>query len=171
MEKNNFKREHESFSILINAPIETVFPLGCPVEELKWIDGWTYTMIYSDSGKNENNCIFTETMSAPFIMGTEKSEPTFWITTLYDSENYTKHWLLVRSTTVTKQENTMKALGPRLTEVTWEMTITAIKEEANAGFDAMMKERMKLTMIFLAQSLKHYCETGTKLIFKKTDKQ
>jgi hypothetical protein len=164
MEKNHFKREHESFSIIINAPVETVFPLGCPVEELKWIDGWAYTMIYSDSGKNENNCIFTETMSASFIMGAEKTEPTFWITTLYDSENYIKHWVLVRSSTITKYEVSSKRLSPCETEVLFDMTITAIKDEANSRFDAALKERMKQMMTFLGQSLKHYCETGTKLI-------
>lgn len=167
MKQNNFSREHESFTISINAPAEKIFPLACPVEELKWINGWAYSLVYSNSGKNENNCIFTEKMSAQHIMGAEKSEPTYWITTHYDSENHIIHWLLMRSSTVTKVEVTMKTVNPQETEVTWDMTITAISNEANSSFDETMKDRMKLMMTFLGHSLKHYCETGIILISNK----
>jgi len=165
MNHNNFKREHESFSLTINASAEKIFSLACPFEELKWINEWAYAMVYSYSGKNENNCIFAETMSSPVFASTEKTEPTFWVTTLYDSENYIIHWLLVRNSTVTKLEVTQKAISPEGIVVAWDMTITAIKEEGNSCFDAGLKNRMKLMMTLIGQSLKHYCETGTKLIF------
>jgi hypothetical protein len=167
MKDKNFKREHESFSLSINAPAEKIFPLACPVEELKWIDDWTYNMIYSNSGKNENNCIFTEKISSPGVMGPEYSEPTYWVTTLYNSKDYIIHWLLVRSSTLTKLEFTLKTIAPRETETAWDMTITAIKDEAISSFDETMKDRMKLMMIFIGQSLKHYCETGESLVFNK----
>ena len=167
MKYNNFNREHESFSISINAPVEKIFPLACPVEELKWINAWAYSMVYSNSGKNENNCIFIENMSAQHIMGTEKSEPTYWVTTLYDSENHVIHFLLVCSSTVTKLEIIMRMVNPQDAEVTWDMTVTAIKDEANSSFDETMKDRMKLMMTFLGHSLKYYCETGMILIFNK----
>ncbi len=166
MEHRNFPREHQVFSITIDAPVEEIYPLGCPVEELKWLDGWSYTMIYSDSGRNENNCIFSETMSAPVVMGNGKPGTTYWVTTLYDPVRYAKHWLLVRDSTVTKTEVTMKPLGSRRTEVTWDMTITATREEAAASFDKGMKDRMTMMMAYIGKSLKHYCETGTKLVFK-----
>ena len=169
MNHTNFKREHESFSLSINAPAEKIFPLLCPVEELKWF--WNesdYTMVYSDSGKNENNCIFTEEMSAPFLMASKIAESTYWITTLYDKENYIVHWVHVRNSTVTKQEVTLKVIGPRETVVTWDKTMTAIKEEANPSFDAEMKPRMKMMMSYIGQALKHYCETGTRLVSNKT---
>ena len=167
MKYNSFKREHESFSISIDAPVEKIFPLACPVEELKWIDGWAYTLIYSDSGKNENNCIFTETMSAQHVMGTENPEPTCWITTLYDPANHIIHFILVRTSTVTKLEVAMRTVNPRVTEVAWDMTITAINAGADSILGETTKDRMKLMMAFLGHSLKHYCETGTMLILKK----
>jgi uncharacterized membrane protein len=167
MAHNNFKREHESFSISINASVEKIFPLACPVEELKWINGWDYTMVYSDSGKNENNCIFTENMSAQHIMGTEKSELTYWVTTLYDQANQIIHFVLLRSSTVTKLEIVMKTINPQESTVTWDMTITAINGEAGSVFNETLKERMMLMMTFLGHSLKHYCETGTILVFNK----
>ena len=167
MANNNLMRQHESFSISIDAPAEKIFPLACPVEELKWINGWDYNMIYSDSGKNENNCIFTENMSAQHIMGTEKSELTYWATTLYDQANQIIAFILLRSSTVTKLEIVMKTINPQATTVTWDMTITAINGEAGSVFNETLKERMMLMMTFLGHSLKHYCETGTILIFNK----
>lgn len=168
MKQTSLKREHESFSILINAPAEKIFPLACPVEEEKWF--WNksdYTMLYSDSGNNENNCIFKEEMSGPHIMGSGKAETTYWVTTLYDKVNYIIHWLHIRPSTVTKFEVINKKVSSGATEVTWDMTITALKEEAHSAFDETMKDRMKQMMEFIGLSLKHYCETGTKLTFEQ----
>ena len=169
MNRNNFKREHESFSLVINASAEKIFPLLCPVEEQKWFwDESDYSMIYSDSGYNENNCIFLENTSGPFLMKSNMAEPTYWVTTLYDKGNYVIHWVHVRSSSITKQEVSLKVIGPLETEVTWDKTMTAIKEEANSSFDVAMKDRMKLMLTFVGQSLKHYCETGTMLVSNKT---
>jgi hypothetical protein len=35
-----------------------VFPLLCPVREYDWIDGWRCEVLFAESGKAENNCIF-----------------------------------------------------------------------------------------------------------------
>ena len=63
-----------------------IFPLACPVEELRWIPDWDYRLIYSKSGVNETNCIFTEDKLGPHFF--EKSFPTTWVTNLHDPENY-----------------------------------------------------------------------------------
>ncbi len=42
----------------IDAPSEHIFPLACPVEELRWIPDWEYELVYSQSGVNETDCIF-----------------------------------------------------------------------------------------------------------------
>ncbi len=164
MKEKNFKRLRESFSISINAPVQKIFPLACPEEELKWISGWDYRMVYSDSGKNENNCVFSETITARHIMGSENSEDTYWITTLYDPQEHRIHFVIMRSSTVTKLEITMNEINDHETVVAWDMTATAIKNEADPLFDASMKERMKLMMKLIGHSLKHYCETGEMLI-------
>ncbi|MCP4131062.1 MAG: hypothetical protein GY754_08790 [bacterium] len=164
MNNQNFLREQESFSINIKASADSIFPLACPVEEEKWIHGWDYNMIFSISGKNENNCIFSEEMSAGHVQGPEKAESTFWNTTLYNKKDSVVHFLLVRSLTVSKLEITMKETGSGETEVIWSMTMTAVSEEGNSLFDETVKGRMKLMLGFLANSLKHYCETGTMLV-------
>ena len=63
MNKLRTKRIICTHKEVIKAPMENIFPLLCPVEELKWIDNWQYQLVYSDSSVNENNCIFRENMS------------------------------------------------------------------------------------------------------------
>lgn len=166
MNSCKYQRERETFSITINERAENVFPLACPYEELKWIDGWSYHLIRSESGRNENNCVFSETMSAPHVMGEAFSGPTVWYTTRYDPEDYIIHFLLVRDSSLTKFEISMSDAGGGSTRVHWDMTITAIRPEANTAFDGGMGERMKLMMAFLGETLKHYCETGTMMVVK-----
>ena len=47
----------------IREPKKSVLPLLCPIEEYKWIPGWSCELIYSESGKNERDRIFTEELS------------------------------------------------------------------------------------------------------------
>lgn len=35
-----------------------IFPLLCPVREKEWLQGWDYSMIYSESGFAEKGCVF-----------------------------------------------------------------------------------------------------------------
>jgi hypothetical protein len=78
----------------IKAQADRCFSLACPVEELKWIDNWEFDMIYSDTGKNENNCIFREDMSGLFVLNMPGLS-TYWHTTLYDTENHRFHAILI----------------------------------------------------------------------------
>ncbi len=164
MSKNTFKRAHESFAITIKAPSEAIFPLACPVEEEKWIwEASDYTMIYSESGTNEKNCIFSEEMSAPHLMGPGDAGSTCWVTTRYDKDNFVIHWVHVRRSTIGIYELSLREKNAHETELMLDMTLTAIKEEANARFDENMRERMRMMMEYIGRSLKHYCETGTRL--------
>lgn len=53
-----------------------VFPLLCPVREAEWLDGWRYTMIYSQSGLVEEGAVFRTP---------HEGEPdTVWVVTHHD---------------------------------------------------------------------------------------
>lgn len=163
MKQQEAKRANAEYTITINTPAADIFPLACPVEEEKWIYNWDYTMVYSESGRNELGCVFIETMSARHILGPDSDEKTYWVTTKHDP-NEEIRFLLVRSSTVTQLEITIDTIDTRQTRITWNMTMTSIKEEANGKFDESVEERMLLMLTFLGQSLKHYCDTGEKLI-------
>jgi hypothetical protein len=42
-----------------------VFPLLCPILEYDWLNGWNCTMIFSESGVAEDNCIFYNSTGFP----------------------------------------------------------------------------------------------------------
>ena len=46
---------------------------------------------------------------------------------------------------------------------TWHMVFTALDEETNAMTVDTIQAKMELLMTFLADALKHYCETGEML--------
>jgi len=151
------------FKINIQADPDTVFALACPKEELKWIDQWHYDMIYSDSGKNENNCIFREKMSGLFVLNKPDID-TFWYTTLYDRQSRRFHSLLIYSNVaVGKFEFEASDMVKGISEAVWCLTYTSLNEQGNRLADSGLKDRMTGMLRFLAESAKYYLETGRML--------
>ena len=64
-----------------NGNIKDVFPLLCPVREKEWLEGWDCTLVHSQSGLIEKNCVFTTSHHG----GSE----TVWLVTQYDADTYT----------------------------------------------------------------------------------
>lgn len=148
------------FNIKIQAEPDAVFALACPKEELKWIDQWQYDMIYSDSGKNENNCIFKEKMSGLFVLNAPDIE-TYWYTTLYDQQLLLFHALLIYgNAAVGKFEFDVTGNGHRNAKADWRLTFTALNEKGNRLADEALKDRMTAKLQFLGESAKHFLETG-----------
>ena len=139
-----------------------IFPLACPVEELRWIPEWDYQLIYSKSGVNETNCIFNEDQSGPHFF--EKALTTTWVTTIHDPDNYRILFQLnLASKAVIRLNVKFREAGQKVSSCTWRMVFTALDEEANAMADDTIRVKMELVMTFLAEALKHYCETGKML--------
>jgi hypothetical protein len=155
-------RVRSEYSMEINAPAESIFPLLCPVEELKWIDGWTFDMVHSDSGVNEKFCVFAERMSAAHLTGFDQPGPTCWITTAYDRAGRAVQFVLVQAFTLTTMEVSVSGKGGR-SRVTFSMTMTALDEKGAALLGRSAPAGMNLMMEFLGRSLKHYCEQGAML--------
>ena len=142
----------------INATPEQIFPLLCPIQEYKWIDGWQCEMVYSDSGAIENNCIFKEEKTSPILF--DLSTPTYWMTSLYDPEKYRIQFVLLTGTmAVAKIDAEVQNLGEKLSSIAWTFTITSLNDEANKIIGAATEQKAKLILSVLGQSLKHYCET------------
>jgi hypothetical protein len=87
------KRVEMMHTIEIKSTPDKIFPLGCPVEELRWTPNWEYQLVYTKSGVNENNCIFRENMSGPIFFG--KPVTTAWYTTLHDPDKCRVQFLLI----------------------------------------------------------------------------
>lgn len=160
MSPSKAKRVHCTHQQEVAAPVDTVFPLACPVEEYKWIDGWQCEMIYSEGGKNENNCVFCEEMSAPFLFPSANLGATIWYTTLWDATRHRVQFSLITSLSVAKFEIEMQDKAGGNTLVQWDFTLTAVNDEGNRHIDGSTSDRMTGMMNFLGDSLKHYCKTG-----------
>lgn len=136
-----------------------IFPLACPVEELRWIPEWDYQLIYTKSGVNEVNCIFNEDKSGLHFF--EKPITTTWTTTTHDPDRYLVVFhLYLGGKAVIRLEIRLKAVGENLSSSTWHMVFTALDDEVNTMPLETIEARMELMMTFLADLLKHYCETG-----------
>lgn len=68
--------EH-SYTQHLNANMDVVFPLLCPVREAEWIEGWDPAVVFSASGLAEENCVF--------ITGSA-GEEAIWVITEHDPE-------------------------------------------------------------------------------------
>jgi hypothetical protein len=70
------KRMGKSYRQTIEAEPDVVFPLLCPVREVEWLDGWKYTMLYSNSGLVEEGAVFRTKSPG--------EEDTVWVVTRHD---------------------------------------------------------------------------------------
>jgi len=139
----------------IKAPLDKIFPLLCPVEELKWIDNWQYQLVYTDSGVNENNCIFREDMSGAVLF--DSPVTIMWITTLHDPDSRIQFVLICGEMAVIKFDIELRDQGNGISSIQFKFTYTPLKEDA---VDETTKGKLMTILTFLAASLKHYCETG-----------
>jgi len=80
MENFHALRVAHHFTQTNHAPLNEVFPLLCPVREAEWVPGWSYRLIFSNSGFAEEGCVF----ATPNDDGVE----TIWTITDYDARNF-----------------------------------------------------------------------------------
>ena len=155
------ERANARYEVRIKSDIDNCFSLVCPKAELSWIDGWQFDMVFSESGKNENNCIFMEALSGLAVLHSPGLN-TYWYTTLYDPENHRCHFVLwSQKPVIAKLEIHMDALPDGTTLVKWDLTYTALTQEGNKIIrEKDFTERMSNMINFLGLSAQHYMETG-----------
>lgn len=161
MKTEEAKRITHTQEVEIFSDAGNIFTLACPVEELKWIEGWEdqYEMIFSESGVNEKNCIFSEKMSGLVLM--EQAVMTNWITTVHDPVNHRIEFLLmVGDKAVINFQFDIRKTGENISLCKWTLIFTAMDKETNHIPEKTIKERMRAITETLSMMLKHYCEKG-----------
>ena len=150
------KRLTRTYRQTINAAPDTVFPLLCPVREAEWLDGWHYTMLWSQSGLVEEGAVF----STPG----EGEEDTVWIVTRHDA---TKRAIeFTRFTPGSRVCVLHIAVGPgtggrSLVDIAY--TYTGITEAGNAFLDGITEESFLDAVTFWERSMNHWLATGNRL--------
>jgi hypothetical protein len=149
---------HES---VVRASADECFALACPVAELAWIDNWQFHLLYSDSGRNEDDCIFIEAVSGIAVHRAARSD-TYWYTTLYDSAARRFHAVLLTGAFIIgKWSFAVDAIGDGTSRMRWVLMHTGLNEEGNRiilerGFEA----RVANMLHFLSRSATHFMESG-----------
>ena len=143
----------------IGASPDRIFPLVCPVEELRWIPDWKYELVYTQSGVNETDCIFIENKSGQLLFDTPV--PTTWVTLIHDPQNKKVLFLLnLDGRAVIRFDLRIQAVGSEVSRILLKMRFTAIDQETDTMPAETIQEKLELILTMLAEWLKHYCETG-----------
>jgi hypothetical protein len=155
----SFKAKHviRSYEQTINADPQRVFDLLCPVKEAEWLDGWDYSLLYSESGLAEEGCVF--------LSRQEGEKDTIWMITKRDVQ--TREIEFVRATpesriarlTIVVNEKAAMVSKVKITYI-----ITALCHAGNRFLDAFTVENFESAMKFWEASMNYYLETGKKLV-------
>lgn len=158
MDEQGFSAERikRSYRQTIMGTPEKVFPLLCPVRETEWLDGWRYTMIYSESGLVEEGAVF----STP----AHDEEDTVWIVTKHDTEAYELEFArftpksrtcILKIAVRSRDENSSYA------DVSY--TYTGTTDAGNHFIDRLSETEFLKAVTFWEKSLNYFLETGRRL--------
>ena len=143
----------------INAPMEKVFPLACPVLEYKWIPGWKCQLVHCPSGYVEQGTIFNEIMSAPMLLGRSLGKTT-WTALYYSAQKHHVHYELRNEVSVSLDKLEFDVLGPNKVKLRMDLTYEALNEKGREIIRNHGGEKIGFMQAMLASMLKHYCEEG-----------
>jgi hypothetical protein len=134
---------------------EAVFPLLCPVRERDWIETWRCTMICSESGFAERDCVFRTDFPA------DGPEDT-WVVSHYEPPRNIE-FIRTNSLRVMRYTIDLRRLGTGGTEAVWAQVLTGLNAEGDRFVSALDDEAFTTRMAVIARMLNHYLETGSML--------
>ncbi|NNE18155.1 MAG: SRPBCC family protein [Myxococcales bacterium] len=143
----------------IGAPLDSVFPLACPVEEYKWIPGWKCDLVHCPNERVEQGTVFDEYSSAPFLAGKAWAKTT-WTAVLHDPDRHRVHYAIknVASDNLYRIEFSDDGSGGTLAQLDFRYSASGplgrkvIRKRGEAKIELMLQ--------VLAAMLRHYCESG-----------
>ena len=141
---------------MINATPGKVFRLVCPVLEAEWLDGWRYSMIYSESGLAEEGAVF----STP----REGEEDTIWIITKHDPKtNEVDFTRFTHGSRTCVLKTAVNAKDENSSYVDISYTYTGITPAGNDFIDHFTEETFLEAVTFWEKSMNYFLETGERL--------
>ena len=126
------------------------------MREAEWLDGWQYTMIYSQSGLVEEGAVFT-------TPGDGESD-TVWVVTKHDTVNFKVEF--TRFTYPSRTCVLKVGVRPRdgsSSYVDIAYTYTGISPAGNQFIDELTDDIFRADMSHWEDSVNHFLRTGKKL--------
>jgi len=149
-------RKKHSYAQRLNAPPETVFPLLCPVMEVKWAPGWMPELVITRSGICEQDCIFTTPSEMP-----SETHNSIWIVTKYDPAKWElEMYKVAPEHTISKLEISLGGESGTTTTAHISYEITAIGAAGDKFMDEFTEDWYKGFMMEWERAMNHYVNTG-----------
>lgn len=150
-----YLRTRKSHTVKVNAIPERILPLLCPVREDEWLPGWKggYELVYSESGFNEEGCVFRLHRS----FDTE----AIWTCLVFDETAYEVVFhICVRDMMVYRFSIKLTENGEGATDAVFDYVYTAVTEKGNAFIASHTNEEMREGVEYLARMLNLYFKHG-----------
>ena len=152
-------RKKHSYTQHLNAPPQTVFPLLCPVQEMKWTPGWKPEVVFSISGFAEQDCVFMTPPKRP-----SESHNSIWIVSNYDPGHF--NLIMYKVTpehTISKLEISLASESEHTTSARISYEITAIGASGDRFLEEFTAQWYGDFMSAWEKALNHYLNTGEKI--------
>jgi len=149
------KRITRSYVQTIQGTPEDIFPLYCPVKEAQWCEGWDPSVVYSESGVVEPDCIF--------VTGAGAAESA-WFVTVHDPEQRVVEMIKhTPGVTFVKLRISLEPVTARQTRATISYSYTALSRAGDKALAAFTEESYHTMMAAWEAAMNHYLETGEML--------
>ncbi|MGD9017893.1 MAG: hypothetical protein PVH30_10945 [Desulfobacterales bacterium] len=148
---NSF-RNIQNAAMTLNASCAEVFPLLCPVREMDWLPHWQCEMVYSDSGRAEDNCIFRTEF--PGDRGRET-----WTVSRYEPVRAIEFIRFTPDIKITRLDVHLYPKGDQTLAI-WHRTVTALGDRGRKVVESMDQGEYEEEIRSLEGMLNHYLVTG-----------
>jgi hypothetical protein len=146
--KEPFRKKYVGYQTW-NATMDDVFPLLCPVEEIKWTPKWNPKILYSNSSVIEKDCVF---------ISSHIDDDAIWIVSIHDPVNYRiEMYQIIPNLLIHKYEINLfdEVDGRTKAEITYIITaisdsgINSVKQFTKSKFDSYMSHWEKALNYYL----------------------
>ncbi len=151
----NRKRTIKKHTMLLEGSPESIFPLLCPVRESEWIETWRCTMVYSDSGFAELDCVFQTDFP-------QDGPRDIWVLSRYERPKLVE-FVRVNGIRAIRYTITLRQKAEGKTEAEWRQVITGLNDVGDRFVDGLSDEEFGRRMKRLQQALNYYLATGRML--------
>ncbi len=144
-------RVRRTFRQHLVAPPERVFPLLCPVRESEWVQGWDPTLVVTESGVAEPDCVFVTA---------DREREAVWVVTRLDPASWTIELLKVSPGVTVGHITVTLTAEPAGTAADVTYQHTAISDAGRDFVDGFTEEFYEAFMKEWEASMNHYLTTG-----------
>ncbi len=141
------------------APVDSVFPLCCPVEEYKWIPGWKCELVHCPNERVELGTVFTEIVSPAILTGSPFGKTT-WTAILHEPANHRLHFQLQNKHSDSIYKIEMSDDGAGGTSTTLTFTYKALTDKGDRVIANGGEEKLKFFLEYISTMLDYYLREG-----------